>query len=149
MVLAASWLALCLLAPPGPSSSARVIELGKLGAVQVGSDVRWGWPGLAGRGFSISTEPRMIHRFEAKLVAGPLTGLRAEWTTVRPTPDPKERRGLGRVRPTSGLPNMASRVAFAIPNTNLAVMTQRLVLVPRTRTPPDLAPRGAYLSGRF
>lgn len=132
-----------------PPSPARTWELGQLGALRLRSELRWGWPSLAGAGFSLSPEPRWIQRFEAKLVRGPLTGVRMEWLTVGASEDPAERWGLGTrrwLRPAPGRATSVLRLAVPIPHTRMELVTQRPVVPARAPFGPG---RAAFVSGKF
>ena len=149
-------------APPPPAGSgpqwgvsspspSRTWELGRMGAIQFRTELRWGWAGLYGAGYSPSGEPRWIQRFEASLVRGPLSGARFEWITVGPSENPRERWMLGQGRQRfnqSGLPAAMTRLSVPLPRTKLELSVQRPVgvLSPRGVGGPA---RGAFISGKF
>lgn len=139
--------------PSGVSAPlpSRTWELGRLGAVSFRTELRWGWAGLYGAGYSPSGEPRWIQRFEASLVRGPLSGTRLEWITIGPSPNPRERWMLGQGRNRfneNGLPAAMTRLSVPLPRTRLELSVQRPVgvLSPRGVGRPA---RGAFISGKF
>jgi len=133
---------------PSPS---RTWDLGRLGAVQLRTELRWGWAGLYGAGYSPSGEPRWIQTFQATLVRGPLTGTSFEWISVGPSPNPVERWRLGQPHPApnpSGLPSAITRLSVPVPRTQLRLSVQRPVMLLSPRGPVAPA-RGGFSSGRF
>lgn len=149
-------------APPPPAGSgpawgvsapapARTLDLGRLGALELRTDLRFSWAGLYGAGYSLSGEQRWIQTFSAGLTRGPLAGARFQWITVGPSPNPRERWNLGQGRHRfnqSGLPSAMTRLSVPLPNTNLELAVQRPVglLSPRGVGAPA---RGAFISGKF